>query len=149
MNPTRRRVLLDSNVYISYMLKAHPEGAVVKAVQCALSKDFTLLLPLDLIAEVVGSVRRKKSLRGRLRAEDVEELMAALSMVAETIDTMGSVSPLPLRDPDDNFVLACAVFGDADYLVSGDRDLLTIGHVGRLWIVSPQEFAELATQADL
>ena len=52
------------------------------------------------------------------------------------------VSPA-LRDPKDNPILACAVEGGADYIVTGDRDLLVLERFQGIPIVSPAAFAAL------
>ena len=44
------------------------------------------------------------------------------------------------RDPKDNKFLALSIAGQADYLVSGDKDLLVLGHIGGAVIVSPADF---------
>lgn len=47
-------------------------------------------------------------------------------------------SPLPIRDPDDRWVLASAVDGQADLLVTGDQDLLAVAAQAPLTIVDPR-----------
>jgi putative PIN family toxin of toxin-antitoxin system len=47
-------------------------------------------------------------------------------------------SPLPMRDPDDRWVLASAVNGQADLLVTGDHDLLEIADQASVAIVDPR-----------
>lgn len=48
------------------------------------------------------------------------------------------------RDPDDNPILATALAGEVQYLVSGDkRDLLTLGSIGRTRIVSARQFIDI------
>lgn len=44
------------------------------------------------------------------------------------------------RDPKDDMFLDCAVAGGAKYLISGDKDLLTLGSVAGVKIVTPAEF---------
>ncbi len=47
-------------------------------------------------------------------------------------------SALPIRDPDDRWVLASAIDGQADMLVTGDKDLLTVADASPLPIVDPR-----------
>jgi predicted nucleic acid-binding protein len=49
-----------------------------------------------------------------------------------------------VRDPDDLWVLASAIEGDADALVTGDQDLLAVADIAPLPIVTPREFWEMA-----
>lgn len=46
------------------------------------------------------------------------------------------------RDQDDDFVLACAIDGEADYIVSGDPHLLDLKKYKGVLILSPREFVE-------
>ena len=52
-------------------------------------------------------------------------------------------SPLAIRDPTDRWILATAVAGRADVLVTGDQDLLTLHPKAPLPILDPRSFWEL------
>jgi len=61
------------------------------------------------------------------------------------------VSPAPLakrtsRDPDDDWVLATAVAGAADVIVTGDKDLVVLKRYHEIPIVTPRGFLELLQQ---
>jgi predicted nucleic acid-binding protein len=47
------------------------------------------------------------------------------------------------RDPKDDAVVACAVEGKADYVVSGDQDLLALGEYEGIQVVTPRRFMEI------
>lgn len=47
------------------------------------------------------------------------------------------------RDPKDNMFLECAVLAGANVVVSGDKDLLSLGNYGGTRIVTPLEYLEL------
>ena len=66
-------------------------------------------------------------------------LIAALSEVVELPETI----PRICRGPGDDQVIACAVAGGADVIVSGDRDLLVLEQVGDIPILSAARFLEL------
>ena len=44
------------------------------------------------------------------------------------------------RDPDGDAILACALAGEADYLITGDTDLLALKNFGETHILSPRNF---------
>jgi predicted nucleic acid-binding protein len=44
------------------------------------------------------------------------------------------------KDPSDNRFLECAFEGEADYLVTGDQDLLNVGQFQKITILTPREF---------
>ncbi len=60
--------------------------------------------------------------------------------VSEIIPEINEPIPKVTRDWKDDYLLAYALVGQADYLVTGDNDLLVLQQVGNLSIVSPQEF---------
>lgn len=65
---------------------------------------------------------------------------AALTRIPDPI-------PAVIRDRDDDYLLAHALVGEADYLVTGDDDLTPLGRVGKLKIVSPSDFARALNRA--
>ncbi len=64
-----------------------------------------------------------------------------MTWIAEAGELLEIVQPVKgSRDPDDDKFLSVAVSGHAEYLISGDKDLLTLGRVGSVSIVSPAGF---------
>jgi hypothetical protein len=51
-------------------------------------------------------------------------------------------------DPDDNIVIACALEGRADFVVTGDRHLLSMKHYRGISIVSPRQFLNRMTDVE-
>ena len=73
--------------------------------------------------------------------------LTGLSPQAEVTDPVsGAVSDRPLdiaiRDPDDAWVLAAAVAGGAELLITGDADLLTVANQSPIPVLSPRAFWE-------
>ena len=66
-------------------------------------------------------------------------LVLALSEVVDLPDTI----PRICRDPDDDRLIACAVVGEADVIVSGDDDLLALKQVGSIPILTAAQFLEM------
>lgn len=62
---------------------------------------------------------------------------------------MATIIQIPriTRDLKDDYLLAYAVVGEADYLVTGDKDLLVLEKIGEVAIVSPADFAKLLTRS--
>lgn len=85
-----------------------------------------------------------------LLSEDIlAELERKLSSAKFTarIDAIG-LTPLPvpdnaIRDPKDRMILACAVGGNADFIVSGDKDLLVLKTYQGIQIVTPSGFLDI------
>ncbi len=130
------RVVIDSNVVVSALLRATGTPSVV--VGHGLSGDFVWIISEDLVAEL-----KRVLVRPRLRAlltqdgdaialflDDIQQ-RALLVQPAHRIDVS--------RDPDDNRVLEAAVAGEADYIVTGDRDLLELASFEGISIVTPAD----------
>lgn len=138
------RVLVDTNVLISFLLSPGEGGAIRLIFRAFLNDQFTLLLPEWLLNELIASVRDKPRLAKRISAEQLNRFTALLIESAEQVAEIATPIPAVTRDPDDDYVLAYALVGTADYLVTGDKDLLALrGQVAGLEIVTPAQFSEL------
>jgi len=138
-----QRVLLDTNVFISYLLTTEPSSAVTCVVEAGIRGRFTWLLPRDLVEELTAKARSKVYLAQRITPERIQRLIDNVAEVAEILPRIAQPIPAITRDRSDDYLLAYALVGQADYLVTGDRDLLVLGQVAETRIVSPAAFAAL------
>jgi putative PIN family toxin of toxin-antitoxin system len=136
------RVLLDANLFISYLLNPNRESPVVQVVNAGVSGEYTLLLPAALLEEFSYRINAKPYLAERIVPDDLEMLNRILARVVEIIPEIKSPIPAVTRDPKDDYLLAYALVGQADYLVTGDQDLLVLRQVGPCQICTPRVFAE-------
>lgn len=144
------RVLVDTNVLISFLLKPQEGGAIRAIFRAFVADRFTLLLPEWLINELTTSVTTKPRLSKRISTEQLHRFTALLKLSAEQIDEIEIPIPTLTRDPDDDYILAYALVGAADYLVTGDKDLLALRDlITGLAIVTPAQFVELLGGHDL
>ena len=70
----------------------------------------------------------------------------ALLRDQEVVTKPSKPSDVPIRDPDDRWILASAVAGRADVLVTGDRDLLEVASKAPLTILAPRGFWDLLSK---
>jgi uncharacterized protein len=135
------RAVLDTNVMVSGLLSG--SGPPRGIIDAWLAAKFTLVTSLSLVQELsyVLSYPRIAS-RLRLSETELDAIIAALLSQAEIV--AGAVAlPGVTRDPKDDAVVACAVEGRADYIISGDDDLLTLGIYDGIKVMSPRQFSEL------
>jgi hypothetical protein len=137
------RVLLDANIFISFLLNPTQPGAVRRVVAGAIRGDFTLLLPAALLEEFVSKIPTRTYLAERISTEELASFAAILREVGEVVAEIKTEIPAVTRDPKDDYLLAYAIVGEADYLVTGDKDLLFLESVGSLTIVKPVDFITL------
>lgn len=139
------RVVLDTNTIISGLLWRGLPGEVFDAAN---ARKYTLLTADELTNELERVLNRAK-FAPMLEAIErtAAEFLTAYRDLAETVTPI----PVPadaLRDPKDTIFLGCALGGNADYLVSGDQDLLVLGQYQSVTIVSAAQFLTiLAAQA--
>ena len=144
------RVLVDTNVLISILLKPSEGGPVRALFHAFVAGRFTLLLPEWLIDELTNSVQTNPRLAKRISITQLNRFTALLRAAAEQIAEIETPIPVVSRDPDDDYVLAYALVGNADYLVTGDKDLLALeGLIAGLEIVTPAQFVEILGRHEL
>ena len=67
-------------------------------------------------------------------------------VISEIIPKITEEIPAVTRDPKDDYLLAYALVGQADYLVTGDNDLLTLDQVENVRIVTAHDFWEIVKE---
>jgi uncharacterized protein len=131
------RLILDTNILISALLS--PLGAPAKLLDAWERKTFTLVASDVLIAEF-RDVAARPFFRARLRASAAELLAAGLRDFSIYFRNLPSGPIAP--DPKDSYLLAMAEAGHADFLVTGDKDLLSLKHHKSTRIVTPAAMIE-------
>jgi putative PIN family toxin of toxin-antitoxin system len=123
------RVVLGTNVLLSGI--AYPASVPGKILAAWRHGSVDVLLSSYIVEELRRVLPRLVHRHGLTLAE-VDDLVDALSIQAEIIEPLASVEPA-LRDADDQPVLATLLaalkISGADYLITGDKDLLGLGRI--------------------
>lgn len=134
------RAVLDANVCASALIQSKgPSGRILRhlfekrAFQLVTSQAF-----LDELERCLFYPRVRK--RIPITDEALRQWLAAIGMIAEVVTDPPELSVV-VDDPDDNAVLAAALEGRADYIVTGDRALLDLGEYEGIRNVTPVQFA--------
>ncbi|HEV2108203.1 MAG TPA: putative toxin-antitoxin system toxin component, PIN family [Thermomicrobiales bacterium] len=139
------RAVFDANVYISQLLSRRPAtSAVTLLLKAAATESFTLLFSPLIGAEVSDTIATRPDLVLRAGTSAISDLMQIAEEVAEVM--MPPIAgPLPEigRDRKDDYLIAHAVVAGADFLVSWDKDLLDLGQVEHVRIVTPGEMVRI------
>ncbi len=128
------RVCLDSNVLVAAFIA---RGLCADLLKLVLS-EYDLIVP-EVVAEEVRRVLSTKLKASQSALSAVEAVLERCTIVPGA----GAPSPLSLRDPDDEKVLADAISAGAEILVSGDQDLLVVAEKSPIRILSPRAFLTL------
>lgn len=137
------RVLLDANIWISYLLAPNSALTIIRVAEHCFLPSVTLLFPVELRAEIQNSVDKSAYLRQRIAAEIVTDLIHAVQGVAEQPPLLEDPPDRVSRDWGDDYLVAYALLYSIDFLVTGDKDLLILGQIDSLAIVTPATFARL------
>nr|NQU92649.1 putative toxin-antitoxin system toxin component, PIN family [Bacteroidota bacterium] len=113
------KIIIDTNLFISFLIGKRLIGLKQTLVNSTIELIFSEqnLLELSL---VTGRPKFKKY----FNVNDVTDLIDLIQSIGSIINV--TEEPSICRDPKDNFLLGLADKGNADYLVSGDKDLLDI-----------------------
>lgn len=106
---------------------------------------FALLLSAPILEEIEDVVSRPE-VRRRLRMTTVEAIALIELLKRRSVVVAPMVRIARSRDPDDDKFLECAVTASADYVVSADADLLTLGEVQGIPIVDAPTFWQKLTE---
>jgi putative PIN family toxin of toxin-antitoxin system len=129
------RAVIDTSCLVSYVLT---QGELMRQV-IGHWRDgtFALLSSSATRAELAGVLARPAI--QRLAVVPLGELVSGLTRFSEHVPGNLQLAGV-CRDPNDDKFLACAVEGHAHYLVTGDRDMLSLHHHREIAIVNPGQF---------
>ena len=128
------RVCLDTNVLVAAFAT---RGLCADVFRVVVAEHE--LVPGEVI---LVELRRALTMKLRLPADRLGVVEAVLGMFPP-IPRPAESSPLPVRDPADRWILATAVAGGADVLVTGDQDLLAVRADALILILDPRAFWQL------
>jgi putative PIN family toxin of toxin-antitoxin system len=109
------RAVLDTNVFVSAALSKNANSPTRETLDRWKRGEFVLLICTPLAEEII-----EKLLDHRVDKEKVGDLVETLANWAEWVEVPAEKVESLLSDPDDNVIVACAVEGKANYLVTYD-----------------------------
>lgn len=130
------RAILDTNVVLAGLLWHGPPHALLQHVRAGTISLITSPALLAELAEVIGRSKFDSILKRTDTSR--ERTLAEVRRLAEVIAPPPLSQPV-CRDPDDDEVLALAIAAKVELIVSGDKDLLSLGSFEGVPIVVPAE----------
>lgn len=128
------RIIIDTNLWISILI-GRRLGSLLDILD---SPDIGIISSPELKAEVAEVLSRKKFAK-YFTTDDIQGIISWLNANSEEYSL---VPPYPerCRDPKDDYLLELARQSKADFLLTGDDDLLVLKQVGKCQIVSVRDF---------
>lgn len=129
------RGVIDNNVVVSALLVAGvPRSALNKLLDAG-----TILMSVPVLLELAEVLNRNK-FEKYLTHDERMRFMVGLMKDAEMVEISETIKIC--RDANDNMLLELAVSGDAEYLITGDKDLLALNPFRGVKIIPPRVFLD-------
>ena len=128
-----KRIVVDTNLWISFLIsKRH--YALEKLI---FNENITLLFSKELIDELNATINKPK-LRKHFGTNPLNEMLLSIQDFSELIPVHSKIKVC--RDPKDNFLVELAYDGKADYILTGDNDLLVLKKFKKIKIISLSDY---------
>ena len=127
------KIVIDTSVWISFLI-----GKALNRIEDQLAKDNVVLLCSDELFDEIFEVPHRPRIKKYITDEQIFEIIAIIQTKSEWVTIQERTDIC--RDKKDNFLLDLAYNGKADYLVTGDQDLLVIGEYKNTKIMDFREF---------
>jgi len=133
MKNKKIKVIFDTNVWISFLI-----GKRLSKIKQHISSGNIVIITTDQLLTEIKLVTSREKLKKYFPKESVDELIELLNTIALKVE----IKPTHFinRDPKDNFLLDLIDYSKADYLITGDKDLLLHNPFKSAQIVTPKEF---------
>lgn len=131
------RAVVDTNIVIRALIK--PRGTVGPILVRLAAGDYVVLYSEPVLDELLAKLALPR-IRGKYSLDDdvVEATVALLALRGELVSPTRHIKVC--RDPRDDMFIEAALAGNAQYLVTGDDDLLVLKQFETVRIVSPRTF---------
>ena len=135
--PSQRpsKVIIDTNLWISFLI-----GKELQNLKNLIVDVRIRLVTSDQLINELRLVASREKLRKYFEPEKVVDLISLLDIISEKIKI--KKIELICRDPKDDFLLALSKESKADFLITGDKDLLEMKHYCRTEILTVKKFNE-------
>jgi putative PIN family toxin of toxin-antitoxin system len=130
------RIVVDTNVMISFLI-----GKRLRKLKEKLTDSTIKLIVTEQLIQELRQVTTRPKFRKYFNKQDVNDFINLISIIGLTYELQDI--PDVCRDSKDNFLLSLCSVGTADFLVTGDKDLLELLEYKGTKIISASELEKL------
>jgi uncharacterized protein len=131
------RAVIDTNILVSGLIRK--QGLPGQVLRRLRDGDFSIIYSVPIMVEVVDVLSRPQIQRKyQVMSDDITALIYLVRLRGELVSPNRKIDTC--RDPKDNRFLEAAIEGNADMIVSGDKDLLDMVDFETIPIISTAEF---------
>ncbi len=129
------KLIIDTNLWVSFIIS----NKLNLLDSLLFNEEVRLLFSNELITEIQETITKPR-LKKYFRKNALEEMLLLFEPFIDLIEVQSVITFC--RDPKDNFLLALAKDGKADYLLTGDKDLLILTKFGKTKIKTITTFID-------
>lgn len=129
------KIIIDTNIWISFLI-----GKELRDLKHLIVNEKVKVITTDQLTNEIKLVTSRKKLKKYFNEDKVSDLLSLLDILADKVK-IKKIDKV-CRDPKDDFLLALSKESRANYLITGDKDLLDIKVFGRTKIVTIRQFNE-------
>lgn len=128
------RVVVDTNVFVSAFLGSKNAKLIIRDI---FTGQYSLIMSHEQLQEIKTVLLRPKFSK-YIHPNELDELIGLLSLKILVPSNYGKVKDC--RDEKDNMILETAIYGNADFIITGDEDLLVLNPYRWIKVLSPIAF---------
>ena len=132
------RLVIDTNVLIAAFISRGVCNELLE--HCVINHDVILS------KFILDELKEKLTTKFQFTTREANAVVSLLKSRCSVVRTQSLPSPLS-RDPDDDNVIATALSGTCECIITGDKDLLVLKKAGDVLIVSPSDFWKIDAHA--
>jgi len=134
------KAVIDTNIWISFLI-----GRLLTGLEDYILDNLLEIVISDEQLEEITTVLRRPKFRRHFHNDDIEEFLSLLYKSARIVEVHHTIKDC--RDDKDNFILETAIRGRADYIVTGDKDLLVLNPYRGKQIIGFREFENIMKES--
>jgi len=129
------KIIIDTNIWISFLI-----GKELQDLKDLIVSEKVKVITTDQLINEIRLVTSRDKLKKYFNQDKVSDLISLLDILADKVK-IKKIDKI-CRDPKDDFLLALSKESRANYLITGDKDLLDIKIYGRTKIMTVKQFKE-------
>ena len=133
------RAVVDTSVLIRYLIR--PSAAIKELIEVRWLGDQAQMVTAPELVKELEDVLKRDTIQALIQPQEGQALLDAIDLKAEILPPLGRI-PSYTRDPKDDKFVACALAGDAGYVVTVDKDILVLEALSGIQMVTPEELAK-------
>lgn len=130
------KIIIDTNIWISFLI-----GKELQLLKDLIINEKVKVVISDQLIDEIRIVTSREKLKKYFNQDKVSDLISLLKILAENVKIQ-KIDKI-CRDPKDDFLLALSKESKANYLITGDNDLLELKEYGRTKILTAKQFKEI------